>query len=105
MHDTSTNNSRLICKTAGKYQINANIAWALNATGVRELGLFLNGTTGIAYVSVPGSATLSEQSISTLYDLAVNDYVEVSVYQTSGGALNVTASPNYSPEFMMGRIG
>ena len=37
----------------------------------------------------------------TLYELAVNDYVELVVYQSSGGALNVVSSGNHSPEFMM----
>ena len=42
--------------------------------------------------------------ISTFYDLAVNDYVEVQVHQTSGGALDIDKSNNYTPEFMMVKV-
>src|SRR5262245_40483526 len=33
IHDNVTNNSRLTCKTAGKYLICCNVRWASNATG------------------------------------------------------------------------
>lgn len=106
-HDTSTNNERLTCKTAGRYRITAHAAWAANATGARQIFIRLNGTTLIAGQSgaSTGGSIGTETSISTTYDLALNDYVEVRVYQDSGGSLNVTSSGNYSPEFMMERIG
>lgn len=44
------------------------------------------------------------QVITTLYDLGVDDYIEVMVYQTSGGALNVEKTAQYSPEFMMVKV-
>jgi len=37
--------------------------------------------------------------------MAVNDVVVLSVFQTSGAPLNILYDPNYSPEFMMQRIG
>jgi len=42
-----------------------------------------------------------EMSISSIYKLAITDYVEVRVYQNSGGNLNINASGNRSPEFAM----
>jgi hypothetical protein len=42
--------------------------------------------------------------VATRYPLVVNDYVEAVVRQTSGGALNVLALGNQSPEFMMARV-
>lgn len=48
-HDTVTNNSRLTCKTAGKYQITSIVAWPSNATGYRRLAIPLNGST-VTYV-------------------------------------------------------
>jgi hypothetical protein len=102
-HDTATNNSRLTCRYAGIYSICANIEWLSSATGIRQLYLRLNGTTIIAqvYASSPG---FSSQVVSTHYSLAVNDYVEAYVVQTSGGALSVGSAANYSPEFMMVRV-
>ena len=47
------------------------------------------------------AAAVEDMSISTEYSLAVNDYVELVVYQSSGGALDVNAAANYSPEFGM----
>jgi hypothetical protein len=107
LHDTSTNNERLTCKTAGKYQITASIEWSPNATGGRQIYIRLNGTTQITpthQVTATAAGTMG-QTATTLYDLAVNDYVDVVVTQNSGGALNVTTNPNYSPEFMMARVG
>lgn len=96
----------MTCKTAGKYQITGHIQWPTNATGIRNLDIILNGATVIADVTTIGNATNTvDQLVTTLYDLAANDYVELRALQTSGGALNVNSVTNYSPELMMGRIG
>jgi hypothetical protein len=107
IHDTVTNNSRLTCKTAGIYQINGNISWATHATGLRILQMKLNGATIIAHNTVVsvGGAFQTTMVIGTTYQLAVNDYLQLEVYQNSGGALNVETGANYSPEFMMTRLG
>lgn len=105
IHDLVTNPSRLTCKTAGKYFIAALTSFAANATGRRWLRLKLNGTTDIDYrnfdATAAGDAAIGA---STFYNLAVDDYVEVVVYQNSGGALNVLSVAEVSPEFMMARI-
>lgn len=108
IHDTATNNSRLTCKTAGKYQITFTGLFGVHATGERGLFIRLNGTTYIAgdqRMSVTDGVDGAAATISRLYDLAVNDYVEGVVLQKSGGALNLLALGNRSPEFMMVRIG
>jgi len=106
IHDTATNNSRLTCKTAGKYIIAASIAFAANTTSVRIVGIKLNGATLLANFVVNAVAAGGTYcNVATIYDLAVNDYVQTMAYQLSGGALNVTSNPNYSPEFMMQRVG
>jgi hypothetical protein len=108
IHDTVTNNTRLTCKTAGKYLIIANVAWALTGTGRRSINLLLNQSTIIASQEsspqVDAIATTAN-NVSTVYNLAVNDVVEVQVYQTSGAALNITYGAHYSPEFMMVKVG
>jgi hypothetical protein len=106
MHNTVTNTSRLTATTAGLYHIYANISWASNATGYRVMTIVLNGATTIANVdqrAVDGAITT--HVVSTEYSLAATDYVEVVVYQNSGGALNVAAGANYSPEFGMTYLG
>jgi len=43
-------------------------------------------------------------TISTIYQLAATDYVELQVYQDSGGDLDINASAASSPEFAMVRV-
>jgi hypothetical protein len=107
IHDTVTNNSRLTCKTAGKYLIIGQVRFYANSTGWRWVDIYLNGTTYIAAFRLDAnSASDHEMVIASIYDLAVNDYVELRVVQTSGGSLSVLAPNNgISPEFMMQRIG
>jgi hypothetical protein len=102
LHSTASNTSRITIPTgeAGKYLIGCNVRWASNATGVRSLGVVLNGTTTIAFSLVDiDSAINHAQSLVTMYSLAATDYVEVQVSQTSGGPLNVETLGNFSPEF------
>ena len=105
IHDISTNPSRLTCKTAGKYLIIGNIEWAPNNNGVRDARIVLNGTTIIGIVRVAAAGGSYFQVVSTIYDLSVNDYVVLHAYQDGAGALNVNSSGNFSPEFMMQKIG
>jgi hypothetical protein len=102
IHDNVTNNSRLTCRTAGIYEIKGNVEWAGNTAGSRSLVIRLNGGTNIGVAAVtPVVSAAYQQIVSTAYQLAVNDYVELLATQNSGGALNVNATGNYSPEFMM----
>jgi len=108
-HDTVTNNGRLTCLYAGKYQITANIEFATSGagSGIRVVELSLLGATAIARtgIAITTAAVTPVLTVTTLYDLAVNDWITVRVLHDTGGALNVNASGNYSPEFMMVRVG
>jgi hypothetical protein len=106
IHDTTTNNSRLTCQTAGKYIIVFQATFAANATGKRHFWIRLNGTTNIAY-NKQGLDSDNEIMVPvvTIYDLAVGDYVEAGVYQNSGGSLALLTQAQLSPEFMMQRVG
>lgn len=104
MHDTATNNSRLICKTAGIYIITGQVLWASNATGYRRLRIRLNGSTVIGASEMGAVGTdVTYQSVPALWDFSVNDYVELMATQTSGGALAVTASGQF-PNFWMAKV-
>lgn len=106
IHSISSNTSRLTCVTAGRYAIGGNVRFASNATGIRMMRIRLNGATDIAFIQhdAAGGGSLIED-INTQYVLAVNDYVELEVQQTSGGALNVLKQNAYSPEFYMTWLG
>lgn len=99
LHSTSTNTGRITIVTAGKYLVSAAVRWATFAGNtVRAVSIQLNGTTVIGE-DVSFSAGESGTCIATVYALAAADYLEVVVYQDTGGALNVAASPAGSPEF------
>jgi hypothetical protein len=107
-HSTSSNTSRLTCQQAGMYVVTGHIEFAANASGdLRAAAIVLNGTTFLGIMQLPGVASGSDATrltITTTYYLNIGDYVELSVEQNSGGALNVLTDGNFSPEFMMARI-
>lgn len=106
MHDTATNNTRLTCRYAGVYLISGSVEWANGTTGIREISCRIGGSTYIADATdTPASVNVYRQTITTLYSLAVNDYVELVVQQNSGAGLNVVSSSAWTPEFMMVRVG
>jgi len=105
IHSTVTNTSRLTCQTAGKYVITGHVRWPNNSSGIRELDIVLNGATDIAEDARGAIGAVMGHSISTVYDLAVGDYVELAAYQNSGSNLVIDSGNSYSPEFAMQRIG
>lgn len=112
-HDLVVNNSRITIPAGlgGKYLLTATVAWFGNATGWRIVSFQINGGGNFpARVSIaPGSAaTALYMNLTTIYDLAAGDYVEVQVYQDSGVGLTLfgnVSAPNYSPEFSIHRLG
>jgi hypothetical protein len=104
IHSTVSNTSRLTANTAGIYLISAAISWENDVNGSRQMGLYLNGSTQCAISRVCADDPV-RHTVSTIYELSVGDYFEVRVYQDSGSTLNVLVAGNYSPEFMMQRLG
>lgn len=107
MHNEAGSSSELVATTAGKYLIYGHVEWAANNTGRRHLGIRHEGATYIAYDIRPTAAgsVVTRQSISTVWDMAAGESVELIAQQDSGGALNVVAQARWSPEFGMHRIG
>ncbi len=91
LHDPVTNNSRVTIKQAGYYSIFGKVTWNANATGVREIRIYVNGVS-VAYEAFPANSISSylTTTISYLANLKVGDYVQIYVNQTSGGDLNTT---------------
>lgn len=93
MHDNTTNNSRITCKTAGDYIGIAIINWG-TGTGKRRADITKNRAAILSsaiVASVSGDVTRMVV-ITPVVTLAANDYVEIAVNQDSGGSLNVVAS-------------
>jgi hypothetical protein len=106
IHNPGSNPSRLTATTAGIYVINGTVMWENNADAIRFISIWLNGATYLCRGFKAGIVGWNtEHEITTIYELAATEYVELRVYQNSGGALDIYASGNISPEFMMHRIG
>jgi hypothetical protein len=90
-HSTSTNTGRMTIPSgkAGKYLITGNVTFATNSTGAREIYLFKNGNFYSQVFAVATSAGSSGNAIPDIVSLAVGDYVELRVEQSSGGSLAV----------------
>jgi len=105
LHDTVTNNSRLTAVEEGRYFISAAVSWAQVVAGTREIHIKLNGSALIALrKSKATEADLFVQGLSIIYNLAVDDYVEVEVFHSRGSNLNINSVGNYTPIFMMQRL-
>jgi hypothetical protein len=107
IHDLVTNTGRLTCKTAGKYRISANYSWTGAVGAIRQSSIKLNGATSIGQDDRPPAlgGNLTSISVTTTYQLAVNDYVELWVYQDSGAAINLQIAAVPPPSLAMERIG
>lgn len=100
MHSTSSNNSRVIAKTAGTYLVVAQLTHTAASSGGRQMSIRLNAGGNPASGSEvwdgthDSSPSASGQSIlraGGLVQLALNDYLEMFGYQSSGSS-NTTAS-------------
>lgn len=91
-HDPSSNNSRITIPTGkgGYYLIYGAWQWDNNATGRRII--YITKNNNIMYSTAGFSPANGPQYpnnfISVVLNLAVADYVELEVYQNSGGNLN-----------------
>lgn len=89
-HSTSSNTSRYAPQTAGVWDLNAAVPFAANATGKREAAFRVNGTTTHHAAAIPAAvASRMCLNLSGKIPLTVGDYVEVVVFQDSGGNLNL----------------
>jgi hypothetical protein len=93
MHSTSTNTSRLVATTAGRYEFSCRIVLAANSTGFRRLRIWKNGDAGTLVDAeidnAPNAGSFARLFCSSWINLAAGDYIEAEVYQNSGGDLAV----------------
>lgn len=108
-HSTVTNTSRMTVPTGmgGNYAIGGGIAWdTTGSPGSCAVGLMVNGTTLIAYKTLARLlATNLYMAVHTEYVLAAGDYVELIVWQNSGGTISIISSTNVTSEAWMHWIG
>ena len=108
LHSTSSNTGRMTAPVAGKYLIISQIAWAANANGIRYQKIVKNGvSTNVlaeTQLPVPGS---NEQYVQIMTEVNLNagDYVEVWVWQNSGGNLAAKYRFEAEPVLIMRQLG
>ncbi len=96
-HDNVTNNTRLTVPADGKYLIGCTLAWVADSTGDRVLSLRKNGTDLLVGDALPASNTnITTNSVTIIEDLSSSDYIEVRVYQSSGGDLAADTDEVYT---------
>ncbi|ELP67710.1 hypothetical protein STRTUCAR8_08543 [Streptomyces turgidiscabies Car8] len=102
-HSTSTNTSRYTIQVAGTYRVVALGGFAANATGNRKLGININGTAVRAgSIQQQGIASNSWNGcVVTEVACSVGDYIEIAMWQTSGGSLSTAASLGFGPALMV----
>lgn len=98
IHNVSTNNGRLTCKTPGKYLVTGHISMDYasvgSGTAFLRVDLVLNTGTVVATQTATRLSTIDEDlqiTVSAILDLSVDDYVRVRVYQAGIGTVNVLA--------------
>jgi hypothetical protein len=94
MHDLATNNSRITIRTAGVYHVGAFVQYTANSVGSRQTVIRINGGSGIVLdtrqaPTVGGSG--ADIPLYCAYQFNAGDYIELTVYQSSGGALDVVS--------------
>jgi hypothetical protein len=91
-HSTSVNTSRYTAQLAGWYEVAGNVP--LNAASAPSARLAVNGAVVLGSQAPGGlsaSGTGGAQTTLPVF-LNVGDYVELQVFQSSGGAVNTLAN-------------
>lgn len=115
MVDLSADPSKITIVTAGVYVIVSMVAYAVNATGRRNVLIYQNGYygagtgTNIGSVSVPANTEAGARTVSlsvTLTELASGEFITGGTHQTSGGSLTEGGAGTGSGSFLAcSRIG
>jgi len=85
--------SRITASEAGIYEIVGQAGFASNATGYRQAALQANAAGNFKGLILTPTVNgdIWSANYSTRWSLAANDYVQVTLWQNSGGALNTVS--------------
>lgn len=109
-HDLVTNNSRITIPNgmSGYYLVGGNIFYSTSAGGgLRTIYLRVNGTTQIASSRTNADTVYPyHMNVNAVCYLSAGDYVELTTWQISGGALSLVADTQQDrTELWMTRLG
>lgn len=92
IHDNSTNNDRLTCKTAGRYLVYGAVTFTLDAGGgYRYVVIEKNGSAWVPGFYWPFANPNTNLTVHFTLEitLAVNDYIRMVVYHDTGGSIGI----------------
>jgi hypothetical protein len=102
-HDNTTNNSRLTIPSGkdGYYLITSVIQFGSNDTGFRAVVLKKNGSDyqNMSWVDADSGNNIWTSASATISCVAT-DYLQIEVYQNSGGALDLKAGSNFTISYL-----
>jgi hypothetical protein len=108
-HSTVTNITRYTPNVSGTYDVEGQIAYAVNSTNDRGAQFRRNGSTidGLQYGAARAGAGSSFASIATCSGVVFlngsTDYIELYGFQESGGSLNTSYGAGFTTSFMKAR--
>ena len=88
-HDNAVNNSRITLDRTGFYEMSGLSSWASNQNGTRYMAFTLNGSRIQHLPDDSPSSALFSHHYADIRQFTAGDYLELSVYQDSGGNLNL----------------
>lgn len=89
----SISSSTITLNDAGLYVVAPYALWALNATGVRTIEMYANGSgTAFGASTIPGNTTTGFIAAASGYAASAGDTITIKCAQNSGGALNLTSA-------------
>lgn len=103
-HSTSSDTSRYTAQVAGTYMVLGRGGFVPNSTGRRGVRITKNGVVvgGSANFTQTSTGDVWANSASAMVHLDVGEYVEVQIYQDSGGNLNSSgASADVNPSMQL----
>jgi hypothetical protein len=90
--------TRLVVPVDGFYLPMASLAWASNSAGVRVAYFRANGSVLLGRDTRTANAATEATLTTPVRFFNAGDYVELRVFQSSGGALNLAESDEYAVE-------
>lgn len=105
-HSTVTNISRFTVPAGkgGYYLILCQVDFQSNSTGVREVIIRKNGATTLQVSSATANG-VTARYCNGIFNLVATDYIEIQVYQSSGGNLNTSPGNTGDVNFAMTLLG
>lgn len=97
MHDTGSNQSRIVIPVRGRYIVTCGIQWEFSSAGNRTLHFLDTGTgnrifAGTGRPALTGAVNIQTQTLATVDSFNAGTYIEAFAEQDTGGDLDIQQS-------------